>query len=113
MFTKDEIHYFEEKLIAEKAKIENELEDFKSELDFGSDTDHLEEETDETEEIANYLGVENVLRKRLQAIEKSLEKIQNNSYGKCDKCLNQIEVEILKIEPDTELCKACKLKLRE
>ena len=64
-----------EQLLAEKQKIEELLKVYESELDFGEpedDPDPHGEEADETEEFATYLGVKEVLQKRLRNIEHEL-----------------------------------------
>ncbi len=64
-----------EQLLVEKQKIEELLETYKSELNFGDpgdDTDPHGEEADEAEEYATYLGVKEVLQKRLKAIRHEL-----------------------------------------
>lgn len=64
-----------EQLLAEKQKIEELLKVYESELDFGEpgdDSDPHGEEADETEEFATYLGVKEVLQKRLRNIENEL-----------------------------------------
>ena len=96
-----------------KAQIEAELDGLKEKLDFGSDVNHLEEEADETEEVANYLGIKKVLDQRLIRIEKALDKIQKGEYGKCEECKEDVEIEVLEQEPDSESCKACKIRSRK
>lgn len=62
-------------LFAEKKKIEELLQAYKGELNFGDagdDSDPHGEEADEAEEEATYLAVKNVLEKRLRAIEREL-----------------------------------------
>ena len=109
---KEKVNTLETKLISEKAKIEAELEGLKERLDFGSDTDHFDTETDETEEKATYLGLKKVIDGRLRAIEKALDKIQKGGYGACEKCDNQIEFEVLENEPESMLCKNCKMSVK-
>ena len=105
---KEQLDSFENKLIAEKVRLEAELETLKEETDMGSDTDHFEQETDETEEEAGYLGVRAVLDKRLRHIEKALDKIQKGGYGKCERCKGGIDEELLKEEPESSFCRGCK-----
>ena len=68
-----------EQLLAEKQKIEELLKAYESELDFGEpgdDRDPHGGEADEAEEIATYLGVKQVLQKRLDAIGAELQKLE-------------------------------------
>ncbi len=95
-------------MIFEKEKIEKELIKLKETLDFGDDTDHYEEETDEAEEMGNYLGIKRTQDARLEQIKKALQKIKNGTYGKCDKCGGEIEQRILDVDPESLYCKNCK-----
>ncbi|MCL4400027.1 hypothetical protein M1506_01995 [Patescibacteria group bacterium] len=109
---KEEIKKLKEKLLSEKKLIEENMKRFESELDFGDDTDHMEEEADEVEEMTNYLSVKDNQDKRLKQIEVALERIENGTYGICDKCGGKIEKEILEIDPESMLCKKCKMSER-
>lgn len=65
-------------LLNEKKNIEILLRQYRGRLDFGDDsesTDSYEEEADEAEEYANFLGVKKVLEERLKAIEKKLQSL--------------------------------------
>jgi RNA polymerase-binding transcription factor DksA len=64
-----------EVLLKEKEKIEGLLADYRKRLNFGDShesNESFEEETDEAEEFATYLGVKDVLERRLKRIEKEL-----------------------------------------
>ena len=105
---KTELEKFENTLLTSKKEIETTLQKLKGELDYGSDVDSLEEETDETEEYANYLATKKPLEEKLQRIAEALERIQNGTYGMCEKCKNPIENEVLMALPESTLCKTCK-----
>jgi RNA polymerase-binding transcription factor DksA len=77
--------------------------------DFGSDVDHLEESTDQTEELGNHLAASQDLKNRLDEIDVALSKIHSGSYGVCEKCGAKIEEEVLDIAPESRFCKNCKL----
>lgn len=100
------------KLEAEKKEIENELAKFKESLDFGDEKDHMEEESDESEEMGTYFSIKKLQDTRLEAINRALEKIRNGTYGLCEQCGKPIEQEILDIDPESALCKNCKHKER-
>ena len=110
---KEELKKIEEKLIEEKKLIEANLKRFESELDFGDDTDHMEEEADEIEETANFLSVKENQDKRLEQIETALERIKNGTYGICTECGGAIEKEVLAVDPESLLCKKCKVSKRK
>lgn len=105
--TKEQLELLETKLISEKVRLETELEELKQELSFGNDVD-ADEETDETEEYANYLAVKSVLEKKLKNVEQALSHIKDGRYNKCKKCTKEIGFELLEIEPESSLCKKCK-----
>lgn len=104
-----EIKHFEQKLLGEKDKIEKQLLKLDENVDFGSDIDSLEEESDETEEFLNILGVKEVFKSRLLNIEAALERIKNNAFGLCQKCGKNIEKKTLETVPESLLCKSCKI----
>lgn len=78
--------------------------------DFGSDTDHLDEETDESEEFGNQMAVVSDLKTRLGEIDIALGKIQSGNYGVCEECGKPIEAAVLDIDPESRFCKHCKSK---
>ena len=78
-------------------------------VDFGSDIDHGDEDSDKSEEIGDQLAAAQGLKSRLNEIDIALGKIQNGTYGVCEKCGKPIEQEILAIDPESRFCKACKL----
>lgn len=108
--TKEQIENFKNKLLEEKKEIEVDLAKRKKDLDFGSDTDHLEEEADETEELGYYIGLKETLKEKLNAIQNALQKIENKTFGKCEKCGKDIEIEVLRVAPESNLCKHCKMQ---
>ncbi len=107
MLKSDQIKQLEEKLYSEKSEILKQLKKLEGTSNFGNDVDE-DEETDETEELANTLGVKKTLEERLDKVENALKKITGNNYGKCEKCGKNIDLELLKIDPESELCRNCK-----
>lgn len=77
---------FKEKILKEKTKIEEELENLKNpEMDefvhlpsFG-DGDDLSDEADQLEDMGNALAVRQVLEKKLEAINESLDRIKKEN----------------------------------
>lgn len=112
-----------QKLEKEKTNLEEELKTFankdkKLEHDwdtrfpnFGEESDLFdsEKEADEAEEYSNLLPIEYALETKLKNINLALEKIKKNTYGKCEKCKNEIKENLLKICPETKLCQDCKV----
>ena len=115
------IEQLKQKLEKDKATIEKELSSFakkdpklKGDWDSqfprfgeGAGSERLEEEADEVEEYANRLPVEFSLELKLKDIVSALKKIENGSYGKCEKCGEQIPEERLKIYPEARFCLKC------
>lgn len=106
--TKEQLKNFKKNLNETREEILADLEKLKEGLDFGNDTDSLEEETDETEEYSHYVGIKKPLEERLRAIEDAILKINKGAYGICEKCGGEIEPAILDIIPESRLCKLCK-----
>jgi DnaK suppressor protein len=120
MVNKKEI---EEKLKEEKKSVETELKKFAKKdkklkgdwdtkfPDFDGNTSgshKLELEADEVQEYVTLLPIEHSLEKRLQRINKALEKIKKGRFGKCEKCKKPIAERRLKAHPSAELCTKCK-----
>ena len=80
----------------------------RQEPEFGSDVDSFEEETDETVEFSNRLAVQQTLKEEIEEVEEALNKIKENKYGICEKCGKEISLDLLKIDPESKLCKDCK-----
>ena len=116
------LNELKQKLEKEKTSLEKELKAFakkdkKLEHDwdtrfpnFGEEADSFnsEKEANEVEEYANLLPVEHALETKLKNINLALEKIKKNTYGRCEKCEQEIEEKILKACPETKLCLKCK-----
>ena len=64
-----------------------------------------EEEADEAEEFSQNAGIKATLKVRLVDIQKALEKIEHNEYGKCEECGMEIEPEVLAAAPESRYCK--------
>jgi len=49
----------------------------------------------------------NLLEKRLNDIDKALDRIENGNYGICEKCGAEIEEDRLSVNPAARTCKNC------
>lgn len=67
----------------------------------------LEDAADQVEAYANLLPVEHDMELRVQDIEAALEKIKKGTYGKCEKCGKDIDIERLKVYPEARFCVKC------
>ncbi len=68
----------------------------------------IEESADEVEEYSSLLPVEHALELKLKNVDEAIEKIENNNYGKCEKCGEDILYKRLLLIPETKTCKDCK-----
>ncbi|MFA6376822.1 MAG: TraR/DksA family transcriptional regulator [Candidatus Paceibacterota bacterium] len=111
----------EAKLKKEKVAIENELlkiavpnknvpGDWQSKFPYGnseSGTAALERQADEVEEYSTRLPLEHNLEIKLAAVEAAITKIAKGTYGKCEKCGEDIPLERMEIFPEARFCVDC------
>ena len=95
-------------LRAEEKKLEDAVKELGETVDFGSDTDHFEEEADEAEEFSNRVGQRATFEERLLRVKEALANMEKGKYGVCAKCGGEIEREVLEASPESDLCRACK-----
>ena len=74
MLSTDQLEGLRAKLAAAHATITDQLANIALDVSFGRDTEDTEEETDESEEVSNRLGVRAVLRDQLARISAALDK---------------------------------------
>lgn len=104
-----ELAAFKEQLEREAGELESQLKEERKTKNFGDDVESdFSEEADEAEEFAGDLGLQDTLKSRLADIEAALDKMARAEYGKCEKCGMDIEMEVLKVNPESRLCKICK-----
>jgi len=101
---------FKNQLIRLKRGIEEKVKSLYKVPEFGSDIDSGDEEADETEEFGTQLSIAQLLKERLADIELALKKIKEGKYGICEKCGKKISLDVLKVVPESRLCKECKKK---
>ena len=76
--------------------------------DMGNDVGDDNEEADESEEKQIVTSVEDTLKDRVVQIDSALNKMKTGRYGICESCNKNIPLEVLKIVPESRLCKNCK-----
>lgn len=105
MLEKSEIEKYQARLEQDRRRLLTEIESEKP-ADFGSDVEGeaAEEESDESEELANKLAIQQALKDQLNEIDGALNRIRQGTYGTCVKCGKQIEKEVLDLVPESELC---------
>lgn len=83
-----------------------------AEINFNADfPQYGESAEDSAVEVADYaknLSVERELEKELRDIEKAIKKMADGTYGICNHCGQQIEIERLKVRPESGSCVSCK-----
>jgi len=72
--------------------------------DIGSDR---EDNATEVDQYSDNLPVETTLEHRLQDIMDALKRMENGTYGICDNCKKEIDVERLKANPAARTCISC------
>jgi len=108
------IEELKERLETEKVSIEKELESFAKKDDSpkgdwetkypNRENGNMEEEADEVQEYGNLLPVEHSLELKLRDVNSALEKMENGTYGICEKCGKKIEEERLLVCPEAKTC---------
>lgn len=112
MIAKEEVAKLESLLKSEKKSVEEEIKNLGG-AELGSDVDHGEEESDEMEKIVTDEGVTYSLKERLNDINLALDKIGAGAYSVCEDCGKEISLDLLKVNPESRLCKECKKKQEE
>jgi len=107
---KQNLENLKNKLEEEKIDLENEIEKLKVAPDFGDDVDSGEEESDESAATDNQMSMMETFKERLANVETALEKMQNDKYGICEKCGEEISMQVLEVDPESRLCKTDKQK---
>ncbi len=103
-------------LLARKENIKSQLLGFTKKTRLNNDyqtewEEFGEKEDDNISEMENFernLNLEETLETSLGKIDKALQKIEDGTYGKCEKCGNLIEEERLKVFPSASACMKCK-----
>lgn len=114
---KKQIEELKDKLKDSKASLEKTLETFakKDNLPEGdwdtifpkNEGSGMEDRADEVEEYSSLLPVEHALEVKLKNINDALKKMEENTYGECEKCKEKIPHERLSITPETKTCHKC------
>ncbi len=111
---------FKALLEAKKARLKEQLESVsvKSEngdgyeAEFPQYGDSMEDNASEVADYTKNLTFERDLSKEYEDVEKSLKKIEEGKYGICSHCEEEIEIERLRVRPESSSCVKCKMKLK-
>lgn len=99
---------FKNQLIRLKNFLEGRVKKLQKVPDFGDDIDSGDEEAQETEEFGTQLSIAQDYKEKIADIDMALEKIKKQKYGICEKCGESISADVLKVAPESKLCKECK-----
>jgi len=114
--TQEEIKKFQDRLVAEKEKLEAQLSDFaqrdgKESFSFDSRKqivgDSPEDDVLEEEMAIRNMAVEHALEQRLKEVMEALAKINKNEFGACERCHKIIEERKLEVNPASDFCISC------
>jgi len=106
--SKDKLDQFKTTLMEEKERIEGNIKSLGEDVDFGDSPGLDNEEADEGEEAANKLANITSLKESVANIDIALAKMDSNTYGVCEKCGEEIELELLEVNPESAVCRKCK-----
>ena len=120
-FSKEQSKKIEEKLLAQKERLEKDLRsfaqkdpnikgDWTTKFQRFEEGSNLEEAADEVEQYATSLPIEHSFELRLQGIAQALEKIKKGTYGICENCKKTIDAKRLEIYPEAKYCLNCKAR---
>jgi RNA polymerase-binding protein DksA len=107
---------FKTLLLNEKAELEKSLERIAKPInrekgDYETNFEEIgmdrEDNTTEVEEYVENLPVEITLEKKLQDVISALDRIENGTYGFCENCQKEIEIERLRANPSAKTCLKC------
>lgn len=111
-FSADFLEKIRTALLEEKARLEKELPSVSDESQeggaFPSYGDKEDENASEVAEYAANLTLEETLAKSLRDVKKSLQRLDEGSYGICKYCKKPIEEKRLSARPTSSACIECK-----
>ncbi len=93
-------------LLQEKKELDTRLQKIGADLGKGHSPDSSEQAQErENDEVLDELGRE--AQEQLQNINRAIEKINNNHYGLCERCDQNINQERLEAIPTAQYCLQC------
>jgi DnaK suppressor protein len=78
------------------------------ETSFNKLGDDQDENATEVEEYSDNLPIEEALENKLQDILAALSEMENETYGICKNCQQEISIERLRANPSARTCISCK-----
>ncbi|MEK7655788.1 MAG: TraR/DksA family transcriptional regulator [Patescibacteria group bacterium] len=118
--TEEQIGNYKERLLEEKTRLEQELEDLGSKDPNKPDAAYPESggnsEDDNAAEVTEYvdeLSIEARLETELRDVKKALKSIDEGTYGVCKYCKKEIDIKRLDARPASSSCIECKKLLTQ
>ncbi len=103
-------------ILAEKTKLEKELEKFSDKKGGEVFPDYGDQEDENAAEVADYvvnISLKDNLEKNLRDANKALEKLKKGDYGICKYCHKPIEEKRLLARPTSSSCMSCKKTINQ
>ncbi len=107
----ENIRKYEEILKKTELELEEELKSTPVIKDYGDDIDHGEEEADESISADDQAAVIDSIRNHIEEVRMALVRMENETYGKCEKCGEDIETEVLDLVPESRYCRKDKMMM--
>lgn len=79
--------------------------------DYGN-SNSIEDSASEVTDYTTNLSIEHELEGDLRDVESALKRVKEGTYGLCKHCNKDIEIERLKIRPESTSCVSCKKLLK-
>jgi RNA polymerase-binding protein DksA len=116
MASRLDIEKFKKALQAERRRLERERHlNAEDETQRGSELsdydNHPADAASETYERTKNFALDENFKEIMERIDEALHKIEGGSYGQCDRCGEQIQVERLKAIPYATMCISCQESL--
>ncbi len=115
MLTNEIREKLKNELNKEKNRLKEELSRFAKPKDIPGDYETqfknigtgVDENASEVEEYADNLALENALEKQLKETSEALERMEKGSFGVCENCGREIDIERLQAYPAAKKCIQC------
>ncbi len=108
---RDKLYQLKEALIGERRRIQENIKVLGKNMNFDDSPGVDNEEADESEEGANELATIETLKGRVENMDAALAKVEAGAYGICESCGQEIELELLEVNPESATCRKCKIRV--
>jgi len=105
---KEKLERYRKQLVEMKEHILKELEKAEKIDTFGGEAGDENEQADEVEELGAQIAIVDVRKADLEEVLTALKKMEDGTYGKCERCGAEISEMVLNIAPESSFCEKCK-----